>query len=256
MGEISLYVVLVTILSSAFRMSTPYLLAAMGELFAEKSGVLNLSIEGMMLVGAFFSFITVFFTGNPWLGIAVALFTGGLTAFIFGVISISLGANQIVTGLAMNLLIMGLTTYLYRVIFGIAKAHTPFVKETFVPVKIPGLSHIPFLGQVLFSQYLLVYVALLAVPILSVVLYRTRFGLSVIASGENPEAADTRGINVSRVRYLTTIFGGCMAGVAGSFLVIATMNEFTPHAISGRGWIGVVLVVFSKWMDRRCLGGF
>jgi simple sugar transport system permease protein len=247
MNEISLYTLAITILASTLRMSTPFLFASMGELFAEKSGVLNLSIEGMMVVGAFFSFVTVYFTGNPWVGVSVAILSGGMAALTFSVLTILLRTNQIVTGIAMNLLTMGITTYLYRVIFGISKAHTPFVKEAFLPLKIPGFSTIPFIGEIFFSQYLMVYIALLLVPILSIVMYRTTFGLSVIALGENPTAADTRGISVSRVRLLTTVFGGCMAGVAGSFLVIATMNEFTPGVVAGRGWISIVLVIFGKW---------
>jgi simple sugar transport system permease protein len=155
----------------------------------------------------------------------------------------------------MNLLCMGIATYLYRVVFGISKANTPFVKEAFKPIKIPLLSSIPFVGEVLFSHYLLVYIALLIVPVIGFLIYKTTFGLSVIACGENPKAADTRGIDVNRVRYITTVIGGCLAGISGSFLAIATINEFTPGAISGRGWISIVLVIFGKWTPKGILWG-
>jgi len=245
---------LILLLATSLRMATPLLFTALGELYTEKSGVMNLGVEGLMIAGAFFGFVITYFSQDPWLGVLAGLISGALLSLIFAFCAISLGVNQVVTGIALNLFILGSSNYIFRLIYGIPKV-LPFTNFAFKEINIPGLSQIPFIGPIFFSQRFLTYIALFLCLVLYIILYRTRFGLKIIACGESPEAADTRGINVHLIRYICVIIGGGLAGMGGAFLSIAQFNQFTPGMVAGRGYIAFALVIFGRWSPGRIIFG-
>lgn len=243
---------LVSVLGAGVRLATPLLFAALGELFAERSGVLNIGIEGMMLFGALCGFLGSYFTQNAWVGLLTAMLGGGVLSLIHAYLSITLGADQVVSGIAINLLALGLVTFLNRAIFGLPMlppSATPFTK-----IEIPVLSTIPFLGPLLFSHHALVYVALLLVPIAYVALFKTTFGLRVLAVGEDPHGAEAVGINVARIRYLCVLIGGMLAGAGGVTLSLANLNLFKESIVAGRGYIAIAIVMFARWNPATTLG--
>jgi simple sugar transport system permease protein len=244
-----------TLLSGMVRIATPVLLAALGELVTESSGVMNLGIEGMMLTGAFTGFMTAHGTGSLWLGVLAAIGGGMVAALLMAFMSVTLQVDQVVSGLAINLLAAGLTFYLFRVSFqNVGDQNLPNI-DTFRPVDIPVLSDIPVLGEVLFSQPPLTYLALLAVPLISIFLYRTRFGLETRVVGENPRAGDMRGLHVSGLRYAALLFGGLMAGLGGAFLTLDSSGLFVPQISGGRGFIAFALVIVGNWSAWKILIG-
>ncbi len=236
---------LIGFLASAVRMSTSILLAALGEMFAERAGVINIGLEGTMLAGAFGAFIGAALFGDPWLGTVIGVSVGALLGLVHAFVSITLKVNQIVVGMAINIVSLGLTSYVNRVLFGLA--FVPPQVKSFPIVPIPVLAQIPFLGPILFQQTLLVYVALLFVPLSWFVLFRTTLGLRLRAAGEHPRAADTVGINVIRVRYLAVLINGMLAGLAGAFLCLGQLNLFVDGLTAGRGFIALAAVIFGKW---------
>jgi ABC-type uncharacterized transport system permease subunit len=235
------------------RIATPLILATLGELISERSGVLNLGIEGIMLLGAMVGFTTTYFTGNLWLGAAAAIATGALAGLIMALLAVVLGVSQHVSGIGMTLLATGLAFYFYRLVFG--QPATPPNVVPFKPVPIPLLSDIPFFGPVLFTQTAITYAALLAVPVIAYLLYRTSWGLDLRTVGENPRAADAAGISVWGVRTQALMIGGGLMGLGGAYLTIAQFNAFTFGVISGRGWVSIALVVFGLWNPWRCAAG-
>jgi len=238
-------------LAGGVGLGTPLLLAALGEIFAERSGILNLGIEGTMLVGAFVGFWAAFTSGNIWLGVVAGIIIGILMGLLMGILSISLRANQIVSGMAVTLFGIGLSIFLNKAVFGMS---VPSV-EGFDSIDIPLLSEVPVLGPMFFKQNILVYLTLILVPLSSIVLFQTTLGLKIRAVGENPEAADSAGIDVFRIRYLCIIFGGVMAGLAGAYLSLGYLSMFSEGMSAGRGWIAVVIVIFCRWTPRYALGG-
>lgn len=242
--------VLLGILTSGIRLATPYLYAGIGETFGQRSGVLNLGVEGQMLVGAFAAFYVVRQTGNLWLGLVVAILAGGLMGLAMAFVSITLRAKQGISGIGFFLFGLGLSDLLFQTMLG-----TVQTVSGFRPIAIPLLSQIPLLGRVFFNQNLLVYGAYLLVPIASFVMDRTTFGLKVRAVGENPEAADSLGVNVSRIRYITVTVGGMFSGLAGASLSIALLNVFQQNLTSGLGFIAVALVYFGGWRPWGVLAG-
>ncbi len=239
------------ILWIGLRSATPLLLAALGEIYAERSGILNLGVEGMMAVGALSSFATALVTGNPWLGVLVGMLSGGLLAMIHGAISIGLKGNQVVSGLALTMFGLGLSSVLGRVYVG---NQLP-VEARFLPKPVEPLSSIPVLGKVLFDQDPLFYISLLLALIMWFLLYRTKYGIVIRSTGENPAAVDAMGINVNRVRYLSTLIGGILAGLAGAYLSVAYNPAWIENMTAGRGWIALALVIFSLWDPLRALLG-
>jgi general nucleoside transport system permease protein len=235
------------------RIATPLIFATLGELYAERSGVLNLGIEGTMLLGAMVGFSAAYFTGNLWLGVAAALFAGLCAGLLMSFLTVVLGVSQHVSGIGLTLLATGLAFYLYRLIFG-QPASPPNIVP-FQPLPIPLLSDIPLLGPVLFSQTPLTYLALLAVPLTAWLLYRTPWGLNLRTVGENPRAADAAGVSVWAMRTQALIIGGALMGVAGAYLTISQFNAFTFGVVSGRGWVAIALVVFGLWSPWRCAAG-
>lgn len=242
--------VLVGILASGIRLATPYLYASLGETFGQKSGVLNLGVEGIMLLGAFAAFYTTFITENLWLGLLAAIFVGGIMGLVVAVINVTLKAEQGISGIGIYLFGLGMSELLFQKTLG-----TVETVSGFSPVHIPFLSDIPIIGEIFFQQNILVYIAYLMVPIAWFVLGKTTLGLKIRAVGENPEAADTLGVSVSGVRYFTEIFGGVMSGIAGASLSIALLNVFQQNLTSGLGFIAVALVYFGGWRPLGVLVG-
>ena len=242
--------IIASILASTIRLATPLLLAALGELVTERSGVMNLGIEGIMLLSAFTSFMLTYVSGSIWLGVLAALVTGGLMALLMAFMAITLKVEQIVTGMALNLLGAGISLFWLRLMTTNAKVDYLII-EIFKPIKIPYLSSIPYIGDIFFSQRWLTYFAFFMVPLIWFFLYRTKYGLQIRSVGENPKAVDTKGVNVARLQYLATIFGGMMAGLGGSFLTLASSPRFVPGMSGGRGWLAIVIVIAGNWLPWR-----
>ncbi len=249
-GELFTAQVLLGILTSGIRLATPYLYAGIGETFGQRSGVLNLGIEGQMLVGAFAAFYTVRQTGNLWLGLLVAILVGALMGLAMAFVSVTLRAKQGISGIGFFLFGLGLSDLLFQTMLG-----TVQTVSGFQPAAIPLLSSIPVFGPVFFNQNLLVYGAYLLVPIAAFVMNKTTFGLKVRAVGEAPEAADSLGVSVSRIRYITVTLGGAFSGLAGASLSIALLNVFQQNLTSGLGFIAVALVYFGGWRPWGVLAG-
>jgi simple sugar transport system permease protein len=241
---------LVGLIAATFRVATPLIYGTLGELFCERSGVLNLGIEGTMFFGSFVGFAVAKKTGNLWLGLIAAIISGVLAGLLMALFSVSLGVNQHVSGLGITLLLQAVSLFGFRLIFGESKI--PPSTEPFQRVTLLG--NMPILGPI-FEQYLLTYIAILLVPITAWVIYRTNFGLNIRAVGENPEAADAAGINVYRTRYFALMIGGGLMAVGGAFLSIGQLGAFTFGIIAGRGWVCIALIIFANWIPSRVLWG-
>jgi simple sugar transport system permease protein len=250
MNELFTLTAIVGIITSGIRLATPYLFASLGEMFAQRSGVVNLGVEGIMLMGAFAGYYAVLQTGNPWLGLCVALLTGALMGLLMAVISVTMQAEQGISGIGLSLFGLGLSSLLMKTLVG-----TPTGVTGFQPIEIPGLSDIPVIGPLFFSYSLPTYLAFALVPVTWFVLTRTTFGLKIRAVGQNPEAADSLGVSVAGVRYATVILGGAMAGIAGASLSISILNIFQENMTNGMGFIAVALVYFGSWRPLGILAG-
>lgn len=231
-------------LVASLRLSVPLAFAALGGLFSERSGVLNIALEGMLLTGAFISAAVVFFTGNVWLGTLAALMAGGLVGLLHAYLCVTLRVDQLVSGLAINLAAAGLTAFGARVIFETNSAQQ---LQGFEPIGIPILKQIPILGPVLFNQDFLVYLLFLLVPLSTYLLFFTSVGLAIRAVGEYPRAADTAGISVILVRYLSVIVSGCLSGLGGAYLVLVHVKYFTEGMSAGKGFIALAALIFGRW---------
>ncbi len=231
-------------LAAAVRVATPLLLAATGELVAERSGVINLGIEGAMLGGALASAIGAS-AGGPWVGLLAGLLAGVALAAVFAAVAIGAGADQVITGTAVTLGSVGLTGGIYRVAFGSAGAGLSI--PTFGVMRVPVLARIPLVGEALFLQPVMTYLALAAVPAVWWLLYRTRTGLSLRASGEGAIAARASGVRVRAIRVGATLLGGAFAGMAGATLVLAQVGTFTERMTVGRGFVAIAIVVLGGW---------
>ena len=230
------------------RTGTPLLLVALGELVCEKSGVLNLGQEGMMLFGAVIGFIVALSTGNLWLGVLLAMAAGMLLSLLFAAVALGFNANQVATGLALTIFGVGLSTFV-----GAAWVGKPL--SGFEPIVIPLLADIPLIGRMLFAQDVLVYLSFALFALVAWVLLKSRIGLIIQAVGENPDAASAIGLPVLRVRTLAVVFGGAMAGLAGGYLSLAYTPMWAENMTAGRGWIALALVVFASWRVLRVLLG-
>jgi ABC-type uncharacterized transport system permease subunit len=223
------------------------LLPALGGVVSERSGVVNIAMEGMMLTGAFFAVVADLALHNPWLGVLAALVAGGLMALIHAVVSIRFRADQIVSGIAINIFAAGLTVFLVRRIYGIQDVGHVSQSELLPNFNVPGLEQIPFIGHVFFQQNVIVYAALVILVVTHIILFRTRLGLRIRAVGEHPQAADTAGINVYLIRYGAVVTSGLLSGLAGAFLAIGVSNTFVPNMTDGRGYIALAAMIFGKW---------
>lgn len=242
------------VLAMTLRMATPLIYGTVGETFSERAGILNLGIEGMMLMGASIGFLVGFTTGDLWLGVAAAALTGLLLGLVMAFLTVSIGAQQHVAGLGLTIACSGFSFYIYRVSVANVGGVAPHV-EPFATIPIPYLSQIPILGQVLFNQHALAYIGLILAPVSAFVLFRTRFGLSLRAVGENPNAAATAGIDVFKMRYISLIIAGVLSAIGGAWLSLAQSGMFLPGLTQGRGWVCIALVVFANWMPYRVLAG-
>lgn len=242
--------VLIGIATSGIRLATPYLYAAIGETFGQRSGVLNLGVDGMMLLGAYAGFYVTRTTGNLWWGLLAAMLVGAVMGLAMAFISVNLQAEQGISGIGIYLFGLGMSDLLFQKTLG-----TIETVKGFRPLSIPYLSDIPILGEIFFNHNVLVYGAFALVPIAWFVLNKTTLGLRIRAVGENPQAADSLGVSVRGVRYFTLILGGTLAGVAGASLSIALLNVFQVNLTNGQGFIAVALVYFGSWRPAGILFG-
>ena len=236
--------ILLTVITAA----TPPVIAALGELVTERAGVLNLGVEGMMIMGAVCAFAATQMTGSPYIGIVAGIVGGGLFSLLFGFLTLTLVANQVATGLALTILGLGISGQLGESFVG-----QPGIKLQ--PIVIPLLSDIPFVGRVLFAQDLTFYLSIALVIGINWFLFKSRRGLKLRAIGDNHGSAHALGINVIRTRYLAVLFGGACAGLAGAQLSLVYTPQWVENMSAGRGWIALALVVFASWRPWRVLAG-
>lgn len=233
---------IITSLSRSLACGTPLLLGTLGEIYTERSGVLNLGVEGMMIMGAYSAFTITYISGNPWWGIMVAAVVGGAFSLIHAFTTVTLKANQVVSGLSLTMLGLGLSG-----MFGRGWEGKP-LPATIPKITISHFSKIPLLGPILFvEQNLIVYLTILLVPLLWYILYRTRIGITIRSVGESPATADSLGISVNRVRYLCVFIGGVLVGLAGGYLSVAYRPAWTEGMTAGMGWIVIALTIFAFW---------
>lgn len=246
------------ILTATIRQATPLLIVALGEIISERAGVINIGLEGMMILSAFTGWVGSFYMQSmmvglaPWFGLLLGATSGVILAGLFAILILWLKADQVVTGTGINLLAFGLVEVLYRWIFGVTG---DALKVTiFQPIYVPFLSKIPFIGPILFQHNLLVYAAFIAVPLMYLYLFHTHRGLAIQACGEHPKAADTVGINVQWLQAKCVFFGGFMAGLAGGYLSLADVPYFSTEMTAGRGFIALSIVIFGKWHPVKACG--
>ena len=243
--------ILISVLTRTLIAGTPLLLGTLGEIITERSGVLNLGVEGMMAVGAMSAFTVTLITGSPWLGLLAAVLAGALAAGLHAFVCVSLRANQVVSGLALTMLGLGVSGLFGRPFIG-----RP-LPQKLNAVRIPGLAEIPVVGRIFFSQDPLFYLAVVLGILLWSLLSRTRWGIQIRSVGENPAAAEVQGVDVARVRYLCVVLGGALAGMAGAHLSLVYSKSWTEGLTGGRGWIVIALTIFALWNPLRAfLGAF
>ncbi|SFJ19701.1 ABC transporter permease [Aerobium aerolatum] len=236
--------IVITIATAA----TPLLIAAMGELVVERSGVLNLGVEGMMIMGAVTGFSVAYMTGSPWLGVLAAIVVGALFSLLFGFLTLTLVTNQVATGLALTLLGLGLSGMIGESFVGL-----PGVKMG--TVNVPYLSELPYVGRLLFGQDPIFYISIALTIGVSWFLFYTKAGLTLRSVGDNHASAHALGIRVIAIRYMAIMFGGACAGLAGGYLALVYVPQWVEGMSAGRGWIALALVVFASWRPGRVLAG-
>jgi len=241
------------LLTRAIMMSTPLFLGAIAEVFAERTGMMICAIEGIFLFGAWGGFVGTYVTGSIWIGLLFPLLCGMIIAALYGVITVQMKQQQIVTGTAINILAGGFCTFFQRVIFGVPL--TPLQIKTLPKIALPLLSKIPFLGSIFFTQNILTYLAYLMIPLSIFILYKTSLGLTLRSTGENPEAVDVAGINVNRVRFFAVLGAGALCGLAGSFYTIGYLGIFSSNIIGGRGWIAFAICFLGNWDPKGAVIG-
>lgn len=245
----------VSLLSITIAAGTSLVFATVGEIITERAGILNLGVEGMMIMGAVTAFAAAFHTGNAWAGVAIAMLVGGLLASIHALLTITLRADQVVSGLALTLFGSGLASFLGQ---RLGPEGAPLVGLTgprFNEVLLPGLSQLPVIGPALFHRDLLVYLMYLVVILSWYFLYKTRAGLHLRAVGENPQTVDAMGVDVAGLRYFYTVIGGMLVGLGGAHLSLAYIPGWTENMTGGRGWIAIALVIFATWNPARAIIG-
>ncbi|MZP29220.1 ABC transporter permease [Heliobacterium undosum] len=250
MDDVASQSIMIGILAAGIRLATPFLLAALGEMFVQRSGVYNLGVEGVMLMGAFLGFFVTLTAGNPYMGLLTSLAIGAVMGLLMGLVSVTLKAEQGISGIGLYMLGWGLSGLFYRLYVGGITGI-----EGLQPQPIPLLEKIPVLGPVLFQHNIIVYLAFLLVPLAWVVLFKTSWGLKVRAVGTTPEAADTLGVSVDKVRYQCLILGSMLAGLAGAALTVGNTHMFADNITAGRGFIAIALVYFGRWNPWGILAG-
>lgn len=249
MADLFSGVVIVATLSSGIRLAVPLLLASLGEAFGQRSGVLNLGVDGIMLLGAFGGYYATLKTQSPWLGLVVGLAIGLVLGLLSSVVSVTLLAEQGISGIGVYLFGLGMSDLLFQKLVG-----TPLPVPSFQKAPIPLLSEIPVVGDLFFNHSIPIYLAFLAIPVSTLIINRTRFGMNIRAVGENPEAADSQGISVTRVRYAAVTIGGVLAGAAGAVLAIG-LGIFQQNLTNAQGFIAIALVYFGAWRPIGVMAG-
>lgn len=238
--------------SAALRMATPIAFAALGGIFSERVGIVNIGLEGMMLTGAFAGVAVSFFSGNPWLGVLAAVLAGGLLALLHALLTVKFVVNQIVSGTGINIFALGFTAYMCQTLWGSRGASESV--QGLKAIEIPVLKDIPILGDIIGKHTPLVYLMLIVTVLSYIILFKTPIGLRIRAVGEHPAAADTAGINVSRMKYLCVTASGMFAGLGGAFLSLGHLNLFAWGMTGGRGFIALAAMIFGQWMPFGALG--
>lgn len=244
---------MLNLLTRTIMMGTPLLYGSISEVYAERSGMMVTAIEGIFLMGAWAGFVGLYLTGSMMAGLLLAMLAGLLTAALYGWICVYLNGHQVVTGTAINILALGMCSFLHRVIFGIPV--TPLTVTPLPLLPIPLLSSIPWVGPILFNQNILTYAMYLLVPVSYFVLFKTSIGLTIRSAGENPQAVDVAGINVYTIRFAMVLLAGVMGGLAGSFYSIGYLGMFTTTIIGGRGWIAFAICFLGNWNPKGALIG-
>lgn len=239
---------IIPVLAAAVQCGTPILYATLGEMFTERSGVLNLGVEGMMILGAFTAFLGVYWTGNPWIGVLIAGMCGGALGLVHGIVCLVFQGNQVVSGLALTIFGLGLADYLGTPLVGT-------VTEGFTPFTVPLLGDIPVIGEIFFRHDALVNLSYLLPLLFWIFIAKTRWGLALRATGEHPEAAAAAGINPVLVRWAAIFVGGFLVGMGGAYLSLAYTHLWANNMTAGRGWIAVALVIFAFWRPGRAVFG-
>lgn len=243
--------ILTSILSGSVILSTPILFSSLGEIYDERAGVLNLGIEAIMSLTAFVALWISYSTGSYWMGTLAAILVGGLVALIHSFACVTIGINQLISGLLIITLADGIANFSYR---SLSASVVPIIAPL-KPINIPGLSQIPVLGSILFQHNIFVYLAFLFAIIFGFILYKTTWGLKIRGAGENPQACDAAGINVNRMRYLCVILSGVMAGFGGASLTLGYIGLYDRGIAGGRGWIAIIVVILSRWSPYRAILG-
>ncbi|MBA3261973.1 MAG: ABC transporter permease [Thermoleophilaceae bacterium] len=241
------------LLAATLRFATPLLFGALGGIMSERSGVINVGLEGMMLMGAFFGIFGADVFGSWFLGMLAGIAAGGALAFVHAVFSIALRADQVVSGVAVNLLALGFTGYIFVAHYG--EQGTPGEVPGAPELTLPLVKDIPFVGDAIGEMSVLTWLALLLVPLMALYLYRTPAGLRLRSVGEKPRAADSVGIGVLRTRYLAVVASGCLAGLGGVYLSVALVHSFNQGMTAGRGFIALAVVIFGAWRPYGALAG-
>ncbi len=243
------HIVLIALFSAAVQSGTTLLYPTIGEIFAERSGILNLGVEGMMIMGAFFGFVVTYITRNPYIGFLAGVLAGGAAALIHAFVSITLRGNQVVSGLALTIFGLGFTNFYGQRWINLRSPVT--VSQMSVPL----LSKIPYIGPIFFKQDALVYTSYIVAIVMWFILYKTKVGVHLRATGQNARAADAMGVNVYATRYWWTFFGGLLAGAGGAYLTIAYAPFWLDGMTAGRGWIAIALVIFAMWDPLNAMVG-
>jgi general nucleoside transport system permease protein len=241
----------IALLAAAVRMAAPLIFTSIGETVCEHAGVVNVGLEGTMLIGAWAAFMGMYYSGSGLVGVGSAIVGGMIITAVLGYICITRGANQIISGIVVTIFAVGFTSLMYRQMF----RGTPPSVESFAPYPIPLLSDLPVLGRILFQHTLLVYAAFLTVPLAYILIYRTQFGLCLRAAGELPAAVDTAGVNVQAIRYAGILICGALAGLGGAALSIGQLNQFTDNLTAGRGYLALAIVLLGRWDPFKVLLG-
>jgi len=245
-------VINIGLFAATLRMATPIAYGALGGIFSERAGIVNIGLEGMMLTGAFTGVTASFFSGNPWFGVLAAVLAGGLLGLLHGVITIRFAGNQVVSGTGINIFALGFTAYMSQVLWGSRGASESV--QGLPEIRIPLLADIPIIGDIIGTHTPLVYVMIILTVISYIVLFKTPFGLRIRAVGERPDAADTAGINVYKTKYLSVIISGMLAGLGGAFLSLGQLTLFVWGMSGGRGFIALAAMIFGKWMPFGAFG--
>jgi len=244
---------MVNLLTRAIMMSTPLFLGALAEVYAERTGMMICAIEGIFLIGAWGGFVGTYLTGSLVIGLLAAIVCGAAMAALYGVVTVYMKQQQVVTGTALNILAAGICAFFQRVLFGVPT--TPLQIATLPKIAIPLLSKIPVLGPIFFQQNILTYLAYVLIPVAIFVLFKTSLGLTLRSTGENPEAVDVAGLNVNRIRFLTVLVAGAIGGLAGSFYTVGYLGMFTSGIIGGRGWIAFAICFLGNWNPKGVVFG-